>query len=31
MHTLWEQHQWLEQHVKQAVPRLETTQEIGRR
>ena len=26
MHTLWEQHQWLERHVKYAAPRLETTQ-----
>ena len=23
MHTLWEQHQWLERHVKQAAPRME--------
>ncbi len=31
MHTLWEQHQWLERHVKQAAPRMETTQEMPRR
>ena len=31
MHTLWEQHQWLERHVKNAAPRMETTQEVGRR
>ena len=31
MHTLWEQHQWLERHVKNAAPRMETTQEVSRR
>ena len=31
MHTLWEQHQWLERHVKNASPRMETTQEVSRR
>ena len=31
MHTLWEQHQWLDRHVKNAAPRMETTQEVGRR
>ena len=28
MHTLWEQHQWLERHVKLAAPRMETTQQM---
>ena len=31
MHTLWEQHQWLERHVKNAPARMETTQEVSRR
>ena len=31
LHTLWEQQQWLERHVKNAAPRMETTQEISRR
>ena len=30
MHTLWEQHQWLERHVKYAAPRMEATQMPGR-
>ncbi len=30
MHTLWEQHQWLEKHVKHAPPRGETTSQPER-